>query len=203
MDTDINNIQISSTKKWFTPKIIFIVLAVVLVVEVIFGLRSLISPMSPSSSPTTDSQTVTDGKVSLSSVSNTYKVGDTVSLSINLDTGGHKTAGSDVILHFDSKILDATDSSSITKGSIYSDYSKLEVDPKLGLVTISGVSGLNQSNFQGVGVLATLNFKSKAAGQTTITLDFKPGSTTDTNLTDATSGKDILGSVANLTLTIK
>lgn len=201
---NIDNMQLSSTKKWFTPKTIFIVLGIAAVVEIIFGIRSLISPMPSSSSPTTtNSQTITAGKIVLVSRRSEYKVGNTVPVFIRIYTGNHQTTGSDVILHFDPKVLEATSSAALLKGKIYSEYPKLEVDPKLGLIIISGISGLNKPNFSGIGVLSTINFKAKTVGKTNLTLDFKPGSTTDSNVTDATSGKDILGSVTNLTLTIK
>lgn len=188
------------TGKFFTPKIIFVILAAVVLVEVVFAIRTL---SAPTPKAVVKSKVPLKSQVSLVSVKKEYIVKDVVPVSVMVETGNHKTIGTDVIFHYDPKILEATSSAVIVKGKIYQDYPAAGIDSQTGTVTISGINSSSQPNFQGSGLLATINFRAKAAGQTTVTLDFTPDSTTDTNMVDSTSGEDVLESVENLSLTIR
>jgi hypothetical protein len=181
------------------PKPIFIILALILIGEAVFAFKTLTQP-TPAPLPKAEAVS-TIAKVSLTSLQSEYKVGDSVPVKIAVDTGGHKITGADVVLHFDSNLLMATDSASITKGSL-KEYPNISVDPKLSTITISGITSLNGS-FSGTFTLATVNFKAKAVGATALNLVFDPGSTTDTNLTEAVTSKDILESVQNVSLIIR
>lgn len=186
----------------FHPKILYVILGIVFVGEIIWGIYTWYT------FPTVISQSIpkqheqTDGSAALMTSKNDYNVGDTIKVSIKLDTGGHKISASDVIVHFDPNVLEAT-SSAVNKGWIYDSYPKLEVDSEKGLITISGVSLETKSIFSGIGVLADIKFEAKAPGNTKVSLDFQPGSTLDSNIVDQNSGKDILGSVRDLEFTIK
>lgn len=201
MDTmeTVDNMQQNTGRK-FHPKIVYVILGIVLLAESAWGLHLLLSPATYPAT-TVKAQALKDGTISVTAKNKEYNIGSAVLVSIKIDTGGHQTAGSDVILHFDPKVLEAT-SAAITKGKLYSNYSKLEIDPK-GLVTVSGISLVNGANYSGNGVLALIGFKAKAAGQTKLSVDFTAGSTKDSNIIDSMTGQDILGSVSNLDLTIK
>lgn len=184
------------------PKIIFIILALILVGEAIFAVRTLLLPI-PNTSPLPKAQVVsTIAKISLISDKSTYNVGEAVPVQIQVDTGGRKIVGNDAVIHFDPTILMATGSAAITKGSALKDYPFLEVDSKLGMVTVAGISSIEES-YLGKFILATINFKAKAVGTTAVTITYTPGDTTDTNLVEAGTNKDILEKVENLNLTIK
>lgn len=190
----------SLIKRFFTPKIIFGLLTLVIVVEIIFAIRAITSPSS-TLAPFAQPKQINQNIVALISDKKEYKVGDNISVRVVIKTD-HETAGTDAILRFDPKILE-TSASSIEKGTIYQEYPGLQVDLNKGLINISGIIGFGQPNFTGSGVLATVTFKAKAAGNTTVTLVFQPGSTIDTNIVDATSSEDVLEKVGGLNLVIK
>lgn len=194
------NSPIPSKRMSFSPKIIFVILAVVVLVEVIFAVKTLSQPTP--AQRVAKAKAVTKSQISIVSVKKEYKVGDLVPVSILVETGSHKTIGTDVILHYDSNLLEATSSSVIKKGTIYQDFPALGLDPKTSIVTVSGINTADRV-FQGLGLLATINFIARAPGLASVTVDFTPNSTTDTNVVDSISGKDILEQVENLNLTIR
>lgn len=129
-----------------------------------------------------------------------YKVGDGVILLIGLGTGGKKTAGADVILDFNNKMLEASQST-LFPGNLYPEYPLLSVDQKAGKIRVSGNSSQGEGFF-GEGVLATAILKATKAGKAKVTVDFTPGSTTDSNIV-GDSEKDLLEEVGNLEVEIK
>lgn len=194
-----DNLKMSPSKKWLAPKALFVVLGVVIAAEVIFAIRTLTQP-TPAPLPRAKEVSIV-ASISLASNKTNYSVGDSVPIIIKVDTGGHKTAGSDVILHFDPKALEASGAASFVKGVIYKDYPHLEVSSK-GRVAVSGI-GPADANFSGAGVLSTVNLKAKAKGVTKVTVEFTPPSSTDSNILDSESSQDILEKVEDLNLIIK
>jgi len=201
-------------KPGFNLKYIFIILAVVIVAEVIFGLKSFLSPaknaapVNVSSQPTApivkttvSSKSEVSGKMTLNSPQKGYKVGDTIIVSISLDTSGKSADGVDAVLHFDPKILDAS-ASSITKGALFPDYPVTKISPD-GTVRITALSSLQGQGYAGIGVLATINFKSKTAGNPKISWDFTPGATNDSNIFASGVGDDMLKTVGGLEVLVK
>lgn len=188
-------------KKWsFGPKIIFGLIGIILVVETIYAFRTFSKPLPP---PPPKIQPISGGKIVLVSPKKEYKVGETIPVAVRVVTGGHQSDGTDANLRFDTKILEASSPANLKKGTIYPEYPLLSVDPKAGLIRISGISAVGKTPFNGIGVLATVNFKAKTAGVSKITLDFKLGATDDSNIVDSSSSQDILEEVFNLELTIK
>ncbi len=125
-------------------------------------------------------------------------VGETVNVSIYLDTQGKLVDGVDVILKYDTIILKAKDKE-VKKGEVFSNVMTNEIDQKTGLIKFSALSQPGQT-FSGTGTLVTLNFKALRSGQTAIAFVFEKGSTEETNV--ASQGKDILKEVKNLELII-
>lgn len=184
----------------FSPKFIFGLLALVLVLEVIYAIHTLTAP-TPTPSPIVS--TKSEANIKLASSSYEYSVGETVSVLVLIDTGGRETVGVDAILHFDPKVLEATNSS-LEKGTIFQDYPALNVDDKSGKISISGiVLPGSQASFKGSGTLAIVKFKAKAAGKTEVKIDFLKGSTTDSNIVELASSQDILEKIEGLDLTIR
>lgn len=188
-------------QRGFNPKIILLILGVAVLGELIFAVVTLTKGVPPVGGSRLTS--LNKANIALLLPKSEYKVGETLAIKIRVDTNGNKTSGTDVLLRFDPKIFEASGDGVITKGTIYQDYPVASVDPKVGLITISGISPSKDSGFKGAGILATVNLKAKASGQTKITLDFTNGSSKDTNILDAGSSRDLLQKVIPLSLTIK
>ncbi len=196
---DDNQINTPTKFSW-GPKLIFIILAGVILVEIIFAVRTLTKPLPPTPPPSkvTSSSKAT---ISLAADKKIYQVGETIPVNVQIDTSGKKTDGTDLLLHFDPKALDASPAA-IIKGTIYGEYPVTTVDTKNGIISISGISSLSKE-YSGTGLFATINFTAKTKGQTSILVDFTPNLTTDSNIVETGTGKDILEQVANLSLTIQ
>ena len=142
--------------------------------------------------------------LSLSPSTGTFNRSCTFSLDINLNTGSADTDGTDAILIYDSSRFSAT---SISNGTVYSEYPGNNIDDTNGKITISGLASVT-SPFTGSGKLATVNFLVKeaaATGATQITFDFNPADkakTTDSNVVQRGTVSDILNSVVNGSYTI-
>ncbi|MBI3109899.1 hypothetical protein HYZ06_02550 [Candidatus Daviesbacteria bacterium] len=190
-----------SIRKFISPKTIFLSLGAVLLIEVIFAIKTLTAPTPPPPTAQSESQP-SSVNLSLEAVGQDFKVGEVITVNVRVNTGGHQTDGIDLLLNFDPKILEAS-AASLIKTTIYPDYPQMRVDAKAGLIQISGISGLDGKTFKGAGVFATINFKARAAGDTTLTINFTPGKTDDSNIVESLSGNDILESVFNLNLSVQ
>lgn len=190
-------------KNFFTvPKIIFAILGIVILIEVIFVIRSLTSSVSPLPQIGSQAGVISNSaKISLSTSKTNLRVGEIVPVAVVVDTGEKAVSGADLIIHFDLNVLEAS-GDAIIKGKIFDEYPLVSVDAKNGLISISGVSSLNK-NFKGSGQFALINFKAKAPGKTSLTVDFKKGSTTASNLVDASTSQNVLDNVDNLELEIQ
>ena len=169
--------------------------------EVLVGLKvlSVSSPtnLNPTSAPT---PTILLSRIDVLSIKKEYKVGEVVPISILVNTAGRKTDGTDLILYFDNRILEATNGA-IKKGLVYGEYPVTEVDSKNGVIKISGVSKIGQDGFSGSGILANLSLIARGVGKTVLKVDYTAGRTTDSNVVETKSAKDTLGQVNNLDLT--
>ena len=186
-------------------KPLLIIAGILVLVEVIWGVYTLTRqpPKNPlSQTPTSSIQPSPSGSLGLVTLQGPtqVKVGEIFKVDMELTTNS-PTDGTDLIVKYDPKVLelvlDGTKAS--TPGKTYQDYPANSVDPN-GVITVSGVT-LNKG-FVGQGLFGSLNFKAKTKGLTKVNLDFTPGSTTDSNITESSSGKDILGKVSNLEVTI-
>ncbi len=179
-------------------KLIILIFGVVIVGEIIFGIRTLTSPAKTVGKV----QPITGGKIFLSSPNQTFKVGDPVPVNLRIDTGGNNINGVDVVINYNPGFMTITRQSIETQG-VFTDFPLLEVDDKNGVVRISGIASVNQPGFSGIGTLAKLNFTAKAAtSQTKMMVNFTPGLTTESNIIEAGSSQDILDGVTDLNLTI-
>lgn len=189
-------------KNFFTiPKIIFMILGIIVLIEVIFVVRSLVAPTAPPLQLENLVSTKTVAKISLTVLKTSFRIEEVVPVAVVVDTGEKAVSGADLIVKFDPDILEVS-SESIVRGKIFDEYPLISVDTKKGLVAISGVSSLNKI-FKGTGQFALINFKAKIPGKTFLTIDFKKGSTTASNLVDAGTSQNVLDNVDNLELTIK
>lgn len=202
---DITNSRISDrvTKRFFSvPKIIFIVLGVILLAEVIYAVKVLSSPTPTPPLPKKPAVTSKAlAKISLTIPKADFKAKDVIPVSVTVDTGEKAVDGMDLIIRFDPNVLEAS-SGGIVKGKIFDDYPASSVDSKKGIISISGISNLNNS-FKGVGQFAVINLKAKSSSKTFLTIDFQKGATVDSNLVETGTSNDILEAVENLELNIR
>lgn len=142
--------------------------------------------------------------LSLSPPNGTFNKGCSFALEIKLDTVGAQTDGTDAIVLYDQGKLLAT---SISSGSIYSDYPGNNIDDTSGKITVSGLASVS-SAFSGTGTLATINFtvrETSSTGATMIKFDFDANDktkTTDSNVVQRGTVLDILNSVSSGNYTI-
>lgn len=189
------------------PKVIFVILGIILLGEVIYAVRILTLPSGFSPIPLTAAQSNV-GKISLVAAKTSYSVNETIPVSVVVDTGGRSVNGVDLIVHYDPKVVEASPAG-IVKGQIFDDYPAISINANQGLISISGIDNMNNSfnsnNLTyGIGQFAIINLKAKTPGRVSLTVDFNgKGSTTDSNLVEITTAKDILEKVNNLELTIK
>ncbi len=199
-NTQINNQQKKAKSLFSGPKIVFLILGAIIVLEIIYAIGVLRSPAAPS--PEQQSLLPREVALMLFSSKSQYKIGEVVAVLVQVDTGNRATEGVDLVLNFDPKVLEASQGA-IVKGAIYPEYPQMKTDAKLGQIQISGISGLQGKSFKGQGNFATINFKAKAPGDVNLTVGFSPGQTDDSNVVEALSGNDILETVANLNLAVQ
>ncbi len=180
-------------RKFFSFKIIFIILGIIVVIELIFGVRSLFQGSSP---------IPTGAKIILESAKQSAAVGEVVPVTVKIDTAKKSTDGVDLILHFDPKVLELKESD-ITPGTIYPDFPLRNVDQSAGIIRVSAIASLSGQGFSGEGVLVTLQFSAKASGKSAISVEFSEGQTADSNIVESGVGMDLLKEVKNLEVTIK
>lgn len=118
---------------------------------------------------------------------------------IVMDTGGNEAGGGGAILKFNPVFLEVVN---ITPGIIFDDYPLAFKDNDKGVVKISGIAGSTDNLFKGKDKFASVTWRSKASGTTSVTFDFTPGSTTDSNIAVKFGNGDVLSSVGSLNVTI-
>src|SRR3989344_3759616 len=178
-------------KKLLTPKLIFIILGVALLAELVWAVVTFVKP-TPPPLPVAKIQPVTGAKMVLVSPKKSYDTGEIVPVTVRVASGGRLIDGVDALIKFDPKVLEAT-SGAIKKGIIFAEYPLSSVDSKAGLVKISAIS--STKSFSGIGVLANISFKAKSAGIAKLMIDFEKDQTTDSNVVEAQSSKDVLDEV--------
>ena len=184
-----------SARKFFNLKLAFIIFGIIIIVELIFGLKSVLQ--SSTGGVTTSNQ---KAKISILTTAKEFKVGDTIPVTIEI-TSPTPAGGVDFLAKFDPNILQAGDSN-IQTGQIFSQYPISKIDPS-GEIRISGITGIGKPGFAGTGTFATINFRAVKIGSAKIMVEQTIGSTLDSNITDLSSAKDNLGEVQNLEINIK
>lgn len=185
-------------------KILFIIAGLVLLGEIVWAVQSLefFSPKqtaNTSSSPSPQTSAV----ISLSADKTSLRIGETAAVTINVSTTV-STDGVDLIVKYDPKILAVVPSSSqsaVNVGTIYSNYPINSIDETAGQIVVSGIAPLQKAVVPN-GILGTMVFQAKSVGQTSIAVDFTQGSTTDSNIIETKTAKDVLSKVENVKLTI-
>lgn len=184
----------------FNPKWIFVILGMVVLIELIVGIRTLTKSNVSTGQSGSSAAVSSKGRIALRTSQQTITVGDTVAVLVEV-TSPFPSIGVDIMAKFDPKVLQASDSA-IQKGVIFPQFPVAKIDSD-GLVRISAITTPEVKSFSGKGILATINFKALKKGKTTISLDFTKGSTADSNIVSEGPARDFLEEVSNLEVTIK
>lgn len=174
-------------------KAVYIVLILVIAVELIIGGRALLTPPPQISKL----QPVSDGQVVLASDVRSVSVGDEVEVMIKLYTGGHSTVGTDLVLKYDPAFLEASDNF-FEEGVAYPDYPGVASDKSSGELLISGVISPDKKGFNGFEEFGTVKLKALKNGKTQVKVEASNGSTTDSNIIEVASAKDVLAGAYSL-----
>lgn len=183
---------------------IFTLLALALIVELIWALKTLggnttVIPSLPVLTNTPQEIVTQNGSITLSVSQTIFKVGDKIPVSINIDSI-KATDGADVIINYDPKLLTVSKIAEV--GKIYDDYPLNVFDNAAGKISISGISS-NPSGAVAKGLFGTVILEAKAPGKTQISVDFVKNGTTDSNIIETKTSKELLGRVGNVEVEIK
>lgn len=192
METNLeqNNSKDFLSKWILSPRVVFVILGVLLVVELYLGAKTLLSPIGQPQTTPLPQKLTQKATLTLSTSKTNYLVGEQVSVSVTLDTSEHTTDGTDTILKYDPQILEPT-TDFFEKGSLYQDYPGVKKDQLKGEVLASGIT-VSSGGYKGKGIFGIFKFKAKKVGTTSIELKFSPSSTTDSNIIESKSAKDLL-----------
>lgn len=191
--------------KYLTRRNIFIVLGVVVLLEVLWALRILIRPTPPPPSPTTAPVVkLKPTTITLEASKNDIRVGEKITVSVNISSD-KKTDGTDLLITYDPKLLSVEKigqtGQPVIVGTIYNDYPLNGLDAKAGRITVSGITDTSGGVLTD-GLFGSVVFVAKNPGPAKISLEFSPGSTADSNVTESGSGKDVLEKVEGLEINI-
>ncbi|MBI3486362.1 hypothetical protein HY025_05500 [Candidatus Daviesbacteria bacterium] len=191
------------------PKILFIVLILIIIAELIWGAWYIFRPLQKRINSSPQNSLVTKlpkstASIKLSSINPSVSVGDKLSVDINLSSKNTPSDGVDIVIKYDPNFLrvEGKNEEVFIKGSVFPEYLGYKVDNKLGVLRISGISEVTSAPAIAQGLFGTVNFKAVNQGTTQVVVDFKPGNTTDSNVIDSKSNKDILDKVSNLSVKI-
>ena len=135
--------------------------------------------------------------LSLSPSSQSVNVGDTFTVSINLDTQGASVDGVDIrYLNYNPALLQVQQ---VTPGTLMPITPANSINASVGRITFSQVV-VGGSQYKGSGALATITFKVLASGNASVTFNHTALNTTDSNV--ASNGSDVLTAVINGSYTV-
>lgn len=198
-----DNVSKSLPQKLLTRRNIFIVLGLIIAAELLWAGWTLYQTNRQIGTTAPVTFQPQPSKIELQSNKTTVKVADQVTVSINV-VSEKATDGIDLVINYDPKLLSVVktkEGTPVILGSLYSDYPQNAVDETKGEITISGIS-TGKEGVRPNGLFGSIVFNAKAPGQTTVSLEFSPGSTVDTNITEKGTGEDVLESVGNVNITI-
>ncbi len=112
---------------------------------------------------------------------------------IVIDSGGKSVDGLDTVINFDPAKAQVVDTK-ISPTTLFEEFPLNSVDNKKGQIKFSA---LTFNAKPATGIVGTFKFRPLAKGEINFTIYFVPGATTDSNIAEHSTAKDILGSVTN------
>lgn len=199
MDNQIlpNRISIE-TKKFSFEKIIIIVFSIIIIVELIWAGYTFFRNKPAAVQVNTKKAEIIKKVTSMTVIPQKIEVkkGEkfTVSVMINSDV---YSDGTDLSLLYDLKFISIVNEKIPFKAaSIYNSYPQNKVESQKGVITVSGITD-KKGGVLTNGLFGTIEFIAKNPGVSKISIDFTPGSTTDTNIINSLTGVDALEKAEN------
>lgn len=122
-----------------------------------------------------------------------------ISININSDI---YSDGTDLSLFYDPGVVSVVNEKNpVQTGNIYNSYPQNKVDVKKGIITLSGITD-KKGGVLASGLFGTIEFIAKDMSTSKISIDFTPGSTTDSNIINSATGTDVLEKVENAEIDI-
>lgn len=185
--------------------------AVVIVIELVWAYSVFYRPAEnavsdkivPPAQDLVATLSTSNAVITLSSPKDTVKVGDKITVTVKVRSD-EPTDGTDLVLKYDPKFFDivASDATSpMVVNNLYNEYPINKVDEQSGTISVSGIAAEKNGSLID-GVFGSFILKAKIAGNSKISVNFKPGLTSDSNIIETKTGKDILSSVTNLEIKI-
>lgn len=140
-----------------------------------------------------------DATITLKPDTASTHLGGEFTLSVMVDTAGYASGGVGTVIKYDPDMVAATH---INPGSIFADYPLTTIDQTNGKITISGIAASADHLYTGAGEFATVTFLARNVGTGTISFDFTPGSTRDSNIAVMFGNGDVLARVGQAKITI-
>lgn len=196
-------------KVFSKKKVLLIILAVIMIGEIIWAFWMLSKAAVPKTQIFNTQIKKLPAKsaslpatISLIAAKTTFKVGEIIPVTIKLYSE-KLTDGADVIIIYNPELLAVQKNPQglpVSPGILFNQYPANLLDEKNGRIIVSGVSSAGGVLPQGV--FGALNLKAQKSGKTQLIIEFTPGSTIDSNLSEAKTGNDLLEKVENLNLEI-
>lgn len=132
----------------------------------------------------------TSASLSFNPIYKPLPVGDEFGLTINVSTASRETIGTDAVILYDPKMLEAT---KILPAKAYPNYppNLVDIDNVHGKVQFSGTVGFGQPK-TAEGVLGKVFFRPKKVGTTSVNFAWEKGGTADSNIVPNFGGLDLL-----------
>lgn len=120
--------------------------------------------------------------------------GEILSVAIQVDTGGKPSAGIDAVINYDPDKLAVIE---IEAGTLFETYFRQAEDEiKQKIYLSAAIFKITETPFAGQGVFGTIKFKALKPGKTTLSFEYTPQATADSNVTNE-KGLDFLTQVIN------
>lgn len=148
-------------------------------------------------------------KLSLIPTETTVRVGEDFKVTVKVDTSGSSSSGIDLVMSVDPTVAEVVDTDpaaegvQITPGNLFPlvPYNQTNLAAgKIEFSTSQDPTGTPVTTASGE--VATITFRAKAAGQTSLQFAFTAGQTNDTNVSQAGDGRDLLSGVGTATVTV-
>ena len=144
-------------------------------------------------------ETPKGASISLTTPQASVSIGST--FDVNIDVASTiMTDGTDLIITYDPTLLQVNDP--VFTSGLYTEYPVNKVDPKTGIITLSGISS-ETSGVLASGNMGYIQFKAIATGSADISIKYLPGATNESNVIETGTGRDILNTVNNLEVNIQ
>jgi hypothetical protein len=174
----------------------------VLVLSLAIGVLTVTSKntlVSPSQNMSTKAAQET-GSLSLSPATGDYSfaAGTSYPVGIIVSSGEKSLDGVDIIINFDPKMAQVV--GKVTTANLFEQYMVNSIDNVSGQIKLGALTFTPKPV---TGVVGTFKFTPLKPGTVDFTFVFTPGSTTDTNLAETKTARDVLGSVENASYVFK